>query len=103
MHTPHYKNYYYYKEKIYHAGRYITKIIAKKKISKRQETNMKILNMLRDYLNTYPDIRFSQALFNLGIVRMDEKSCNIIDPFYEEPVDVLERVKHNIKKHESIG
>ena len=84
MDTSNYKNYY------------------KEKISKRQESNMKILNMLRDYLNTYPDIRFSQALFNLGIVRMDEKSCNIIDPFYEEPVDVLERVKHNIKKHESV-
>lgn len=74
MNTSDYKNYY------------------KEKIAKRQEANMEILEVLKDYMNKYPSIRFSQALCNLGIIRMDEKSHNIIDPFFEESVDILKRI-----------
>lgn len=33
----------------------------------RQEANFKILNQLKDYFTLYPDLRFGQGLYNLGI------------------------------------
>jgi len=33
----------------------------------RQEANIKICKILKDYCEQNPDVRFTQALFNLGI------------------------------------
>lgn len=40
-------------------------------IEQRKECNQKIINALVDFLNKYPDIRFCQALVNIGIDTVD--------------------------------
>lgn len=58
--------------------------------------NLEILRMLKEYLEIYPDVRFSQALNNLGIVKSKEGiggGIYIEDTFYEESKDTLTRIK----------
>lgn len=57
----------------------------------RQESNNKLLNILKEYLDNNPDIRFIQALFAMKIIDQDING-NIIDRFYEEPCDTLNRI-----------
>lgn len=47
-------------------------------MNNRYEYNQKILELLKIYLDKYPDVRFVQALWSLGLV--DKKT----DKFYEE-------------------
>ena len=54
----------------------------------RLNDNVEVLNILVDYLKQNPDIRFFQALYNVGI--MDSKN---VDRFYEEPYETLSRMK----------
>ena len=57
----------------------------------RQEANRKILHRLSCYIHDNPEIRFCQALFNLGIV--DDSSVDYTtwkDEYYTESVDTLE-------------
>ena len=54
----------------------------------RLNDNVEVLNILVDYLKQNPDIRFFQALYNVGI--MDSKN---VDRFYEEPSETLSRMK----------
>lgn len=64
----------------------------------RKEGNERLLQLLKDYLEANPDIRFIQALWNLKIIDK-EPSWNPgevnppIDRFYEESVRTLERVE----------
>ena len=53
----------------------------------RIRDNHDIVNIINDYMKQNPDIRFFQALYNLGI--MDNKN---IDRFYEEPGETLARM-----------
>lgn len=53
----------------------------------RIRDNHDIVNIINDYMKQNPDIRFFQALYNLGI--MDNKN---IDRFYEEPGETLMRM-----------
>ena len=53
----------------------------------RIRDNHDIVNIINDYMKQNPDIRFFQALYNLGI--MDNKN---IDRFYEEPGETLTRM-----------
>lgn len=53
----------------------------------RIRDNHDIVNIINDYMKQNPDIRFFQALYNLGI--MDNKN---IDRFYEEPCETLTRM-----------
>lgn len=53
----------------------------------RIRDNHDIVNIINDYMKQNPDIRFFQALYNLGI--MDNKN---IDRFYEEPSETLTRM-----------
>lgn len=53
----------------------------------RREANQRILNLLDGYLQSNPDIRFGQALINLGIVHSDAAL------FYIEPQDTLATVE----------
>lgn len=70
----------------------------KNKIRMRQDANMEILDILKKYFTEYPDIRFSQALVNLQIIRYTNTLAEggrmeVIDPFNEESTDILERIK----------
>lgn len=65
---------------------------AKKKISKRQECNKQLIEILSNYLESYPDIRFGQALYILGILKQDANG-NTVDIFNDEPTDILKRIK----------
>ena len=51
--------------------------------------NMEILDILKKYLTTYKDIRFSQALYNLNIISDDTKDYF----YYTEPKHILRRIK----------
>lgn len=72
----------------------------KKIIDGRQYTNLQILNALRDYFLSYPDIRFGQALANLNIIEYDHSklSPEVIDPFYDESIEILKRVNDTLEK-----
>lgn len=72
----------------------------KKNISERQKVNLQILNKLHDYFLAYPDIRFGQALANLNIIEYDRTKLTpeVIDPFFEESADILEKVNNTIEK-----
>lgn len=57
----------------------------------RKEGNEKLLQLLKDYLEANPDIRFIQALWNLKLI--DSKiGEGIIDRFYEESNETLKRI-----------
>lgn len=61
-------------------------------IKSRNANNHKILEAIQEYIDKYPEIRFGQALVNLGIIKYD--SGNVIrDPFYEEPCETLCHMK----------
>ena len=59
----------------------------------RQEANKKILEILGDYVNKYPDWRFGQILVNSNVVNIIHTSGGTIcdDPFYEESTTTLEK------------
>jgi hypothetical protein len=59
----------------------------KKKAEKRQEYNIKCLNLLRDMILSYPELRFGQIL---AILKLDG------DIFNEESVDTYERIKEKL-------
>jgi hypothetical protein len=65
----------------------------------RLEANIEILKILSEYLEKNPDMRFGQALNNLGIV---EQKLNIDGStvwenyFYIESEDTLNRMKKGI-------
>ena len=58
------------------------------KISKRQEYNYKCLDILKELIDKYPDWRFTQIIFNLGLAE---------DRFYQESVDTYDLMKMAIK------
>lgn len=60
----------------------------KEKVERRQEYNIKCLNLLRDMILSYPELRFGQILCNLKLNG---------DIFNEESVDTYERIKRKIK------
>lgn len=67
-------------------------------MNKRQESNFEILDILFEAAMEYPDMRFGQLLVNLNIIEIELGSdllANVRDPFYNEPNDILERVKNS--------
>lgn len=60
----------------------------KEKAKMRQEYNFKCLDVLKEMIEKYPDWRFTQILFNVGLAE---------DRFYEESVDTYELMKMVIK------
>ena len=66
-------------EKLKKTNQEIDEIIAK-----RQEYNYKCLEILKEVIDKYPDWRFAQIIFNLGLAE---------DRFYEESVDTYELMK----------
>jgi hypothetical protein len=62
------------------------------KPQERLANNLQVLRILEAYLRTYPDIRFSQALYNLDIVRSERSD------FYTEPSETLRRVREALEE-----
>lgn len=70
----------------------------KEKIKNRQTANFELVRKLSKLVIAYPDLRFGQILVNFGFVEqtIDHYDVNIVltkDPFNEESVDTLKRVK----------
>lgn len=63
----------------------------------RHSDNIKILNILYKELLSQPDIRFGQALRNLGIVReaLDDRGVPTywVNEFNTEPQEMLRRIR----------
>lgn len=68
------------------------------KIKNRQTANSELVKKLSELVIVYPDLRFGQILVNFGFIKqeIDHYDCSIVlteDPFNEESVDTLKRVK----------
>lgn len=61
----------------------------------RQQANFDILAILHNHFSNYPDIRFGQALFNLGLIERATNSFLMKDPFYKESKEMLEQLQLN--------
>ena len=62
----------------------------------RQEYNFKILSEIMHYVMNHPEIRFIQALWNVGIITRKNDTLEVEDKFYEEPDETLKRMKRVI-------
>lgn len=71
----------------------------KEMIDNRQKANVEILQMIGDAVMKYPDLRFGQILVNIGIIEYERNTYNetliMKDPFHEESVATLNRMKEN--------
>lgn len=71
----------------------------KEMIDNRQKSNVVILQMLGEAVMKYPDLRFGQILVNLGIIEYERNTYDETlitkDPFYEESVITLNRIRKN--------
>ena len=72
----------------------------KLKISKRKESNQEIVKILEGIVNNYPELRFGQILlvFDFITAELVDDEIRIVDPFNEESVDTLKRVRDLINK-----
>ncbi|MBO7211610.1 MAG: hypothetical protein J6V44_11485 [Methanobrevibacter sp.] len=64
---------------------------TQEKVVKRTESNNALLEHLKECIENNPDLRFGQILVAFGFVSGDEQRI-----FYEEPIDVLERVNKKL-------
>lgn len=61
----------------------------------RQEANRAIIRLLQWQVESYPDLRFGQILVNSNALELEvnkDGSVYAIDPFNEEPEDMLNRM-----------
>lgn len=56
----------------------------------RQEANLQILEILKVVIQSYPDSRFIQLLWNYDLIERD------VDKFYEESTRTLENLKFQL-------
>ena len=57
----------------------------------RQENNKEIIKYISNIVDKFPDLRFNQILWNLGLCIHDSSGTDL---FYEEPSKTLERIKY---------
>ena len=76
----------------------------KLKIDQRQAANREIIEILSDIVERYPELRFGQILAISNVIQYEHISCDsdqyvetVKDPFNEESVDMLTRVKNKIQ------
>ena len=78
----------------------------KLKIDQRQQSNAELLQIIGEAVMKYPDLRFGQILAMLDIIRyktvnktgaLGAHVIELVDPFYEESVDILTRVRNKIQ------
>lgn len=67
----------------------------------RRDYNREIIGKLSELVESQPDFRFGQILFNyvLNHTISDLGQIHVDDPFYEESNVTLERITKNISKH----
>ena len=73
-----------------------TKLTIMAKKLTRQEANRKLVKVINDLVEVYPDWRFGQILFNAQFIIRKKDSLDIKDPFYEESTETWERIKNII-------
>lgn len=61
----------------------------------RLESNIKILNIVKQLAYEFPDMRFNQLLMNISIIKSR-------DQFYEESEDTLNRLRNYIKEKKEV-
>lgn len=69
--------------------------ILEQKIEKRQEYNIKILDILAEQVERYPNLRFGQILINTNVLEhfcKDPSGFHVFDPFNEESFETYERI-----------
>lgn len=68
----------------------------------RQKANTVLNVIVGLFLKSYPDLRYIQALYAIGIIDQEPDSVGhsalVVDRFYEEPIDTLKRCKKRIVK-----
>lgn len=68
----------------------------------RQKANTVLNVIVGLFLKSYPDLRYIQALYAIGIIDQEpdlgRHDALIVDRFYEEPIDTLKRCKKRIVK-----
>lgn len=68
----------------------------------RQKANTVLNVIVGLFLKSYPDLRYIQALYAIGIIDQEPDSVGysalVVDRFYEEPIDTLKRCKERIVK-----
>lgn len=72
----------------------------------RRDCNFLIQNIIKLYLEIYPELRYIQALWGLGIINrvedfftgIPDEESEIEDRFYEEPYDTIVRMLPKIIK-----
>lgn len=78
----------------------------KLKIDQRQQANAELLQIIGEAIMKYPDLRFGQILAMLDIIQyktvnkvgaLGAHVVETVDPFYEESVDMLTRVRNKIQ------
>lgn len=67
----------------------------------RRDYNREIIGNLSELVESQPDSRFGQILFNyvLNYAISDLGQIHVDDPFYEESKITLERITKNISKY----
>lgn len=65
------------------------------KVIKRQEANIEILDILKNWVEQNPELRFGQILACANIIKYDysKQIVETVDPFFEESVDTLKNIK----------
>lgn len=78
--------------------------VIKNKISMRESSNKELLRILAKLVDDNPELRLGQILFNYQFVKWENTNdgVKIHDPFYEESVDTLARVKGVIEDYEHL-
>ena len=66
---------------------------ARRNLSKRQEFNRKILEVISKRIEEAPYMRFCQLLWSLGIHTYDALNNDL---FYEEPIETLKRINDRL-------
>jgi hypothetical protein len=56
----------------------------------RQEANLEILRLIHEYVEAYPDQRFSQILQNMDVI------VTLQDEYYMESEELLKRVAKSV-------
>lgn len=76
-------------------------------IEKRQQANRDIISHLSILVESHPELRFGQILAMLDIIQyktvnkigvLGAHVTETVDPFHEEPVLTLQRVKNKVKQ-----
>lgn len=80
----------------------LSPITLTKYLNMRQKANTTLNIIVGLFLKSYPDLRYIQALYALGIIDqepdLERGGTLIVDRFYEEPADTLKRCKERIAR-----